>query len=190
MSRDTGGNVRHLHPSDRPPSPSSHTGPDPWDLDDGTGYDPSKFYTKASTTKGDKGENWQVMVPSSVASQLTAMIQGGKIKHYATRQDFIRDAIYHRLHDIAEMLNDTQLARKLGILYRTSEMLSIREDVQAADDFIDTVRESCRELEDRKEWELLVETLNLAEEHIEVVPTARKAALGEVIDKYRGLLPS
>ena len=70
-------------------------------LEETGGYDPEQFYCTATDKKGHCQE-FRVKAPPQVAGQLSAMLATRKFP-YRTQNDFFRDAMIHRLHQLARM---------------------------------------------------------------------------------------
>jgi hypothetical protein len=85
--------------------------------DDGWGvtdeYDIATFYTRAADGRGHS-ENLRVRVKPELSGEVSALVASGRIPDYSTPQDFIRDAIVHRLRWLAENADDPILAAKLA----------------------------------------------------------------------------
>lgn len=155
------------------------------------GYHITKYYTKTtgSDSKGEKGENWQVTIPASIASQIDAILQGRQIKQYKKRSDVIRDALYHRFHYLKRALNNDQIARQLQQAYANAELANLKFEDEESRAFIRNLREQCQELSQSGSWTILRHTLDLAERHIEVTPIDRREELARLIDAFRKECP-
>lgn len=74
-----------------------------WDEDvlEPSGYDVTKFYT--ASAYGDSGTGQQrLSLANQINHRIDAIVQSGHYPYYETRQDLIRDAIYHRLQWLGE----------------------------------------------------------------------------------------
>ena len=87
------------------------------DVDDGWGtsddYDIGEFYTRATDGRGHS-DHLRVRIKPEVAGEIGALVSSGMIPDYTTSQDFVRDAIVHRLRWLAEHADDPVLAAKLS----------------------------------------------------------------------------
>lgn len=81
--------------------------PDPFTLESGD-YSPDEFYI-ASKDKSRESVSWRVNVPAYVAGQVSAIVQQRNFPVYRTREDFVRDAIVHRMHYLGTMTQDTRM---------------------------------------------------------------------------------
>lgn len=72
---------------------------DLWAVDDG--YSVDKYYTRATDNKGH-GSTLYARMLTDVAEQIAKIVQSNVIPEYKTHQDFIRDAIYHRLRYLSD----------------------------------------------------------------------------------------
>lgn len=96
-----------------------------WDVVNTQGYNPNGFYTQASDKKGHSAK-FTVKVPVNVAGEIANVYQSGKIPEIRNVQDFIRDAIIHRLHQLQSTLDDPDLERKIGMWTIANEALRAR----------------------------------------------------------------
>jgi Arc/MetJ-type ribon-helix-helix transcriptional regulator len=78
-------------------------------------YDPNAFYTEASDKKG-RGEPINARIPPQIHGGIAALVQSGKIPAYQTQSDFVRDALVHHLHRMAERTNDEALRRRVSMV--------------------------------------------------------------------------
>ena len=85
------------------------------------GYSRDKFYT-ASVSNNGQHASLRVNVPIQIKAQLDTLVASRSISAYKTFQCFVRDAIVHRLHDIADMAADGKLQHFLGVWGTLTEM--------------------------------------------------------------------
>ncbi len=97
-----------------------------WETTTPVGYNPDMFYTQASDKKGHTAKI-TVQFPVNVAGEIASVTQSGKIPDYKTAQDFVRDAVIHRLHDIQGIIDDPDLERKIGMWTIHNEALKARQ---------------------------------------------------------------
>lgn len=63
------------------------------------GYSPTQFYTGSG---GREHSSITISLPETIMSQIRAIVQQRTIPAYRTYQDFVRDAVHHRLQYIAD----------------------------------------------------------------------------------------
>lgn len=97
-----------------------------WDVTTPIGYNPNAYYTQASDKKGHCAK-FQVRVPVNVAGEIATVYQSGKIPEIRNAQDFIRDAIIHRLHQLQPILDDPDLERQIGMWTIANTALRARQ---------------------------------------------------------------
>lgn len=99
-----------------------------FDLDD-PAYARHRFYTGGSDKRGHS-ERMSVRVPPIVAGEILRLVQSGKIPEYRTTSDMVRDAVYHRLHDLEAMINDPKFTNRTSIVRLLAErqMEDLREE--------------------------------------------------------------
>lgn len=78
-----------------------------WDLE--TSYSPEKYYTYSVDARGHK-ETIRVPFPPSVYGRIGELIASKRVSQYRTPQDFIRDAVIHRLEYLNDFLKDVGIA--------------------------------------------------------------------------------
>ena len=106
---------------------------DRWGVSTPSGYNPNAYYTQASDKKGHSAK-MGVKIPVTIAGEVGVVVSSDKIPEYRTVQDFIRDAIIHRLHDIQQILDDPDLERKLTMYTIHDEAMRSK---QARDQYAD-----------------------------------------------------
>lgn len=84
---------------------------DAWDVDDPKTYSIDKIYTEAIDKKHNAGEAVRAKVRSSHVEMMAMIVAKNWVPEYNTVQDFIRDAIYHRMHFWSERITDGELRR-------------------------------------------------------------------------------
>lgn len=97
-----------------------------WDTEpEDADYSTHEFYTRA-TNKHDHSVPASVRLDPSISGEMNALIASGKIPHYRTVSDLIRDAIYHRMHFLTHELNvgDEELR---GLLAREREQTRLEQ---------------------------------------------------------------
>ena len=97
-----------------------------WETTTPVGYNPNGFYTQASDKKGHSAKI-TVKVPVNVAGEIASAVASGRIGEYKTAQDFLRDAVIHRLHSIQPLLDDPDLERKITMWTINNEALRARQ---------------------------------------------------------------
>lgn len=75
-------------------------------------YDEREFYVGSTDGKGHN-TNVQVPIPPNIMGALSSMVATREIPAYRSVQDFVRDAIVHRLHQLAilDLSDDPELQR-------------------------------------------------------------------------------
>jgi len=73
-----------------------------------TGYDPNKFFTHASDSKGHS-ERLMVKCPPDLLRRVMELVALGAFPVYRDQADFVRDAIHHHLHTRVNQLGDLKM---------------------------------------------------------------------------------
>lgn len=111
-----------------------------WETTAPTGYGKNMFYTRASDKKGHTAK-LTCKFPVNVAGEIASAVQSGKIPDYKTSQDFIRDAVIHRLHDIQGLIDDPDLERKITMWTIHNEALRARQQREEYVDMMSAIEE-------------------------------------------------
>lgn len=122
---------------------------DPWSLEDNN-YRRDNFYTRSVDSKGHK-ETFHVPAPPAIFGQVGEMVAQRLIPAYRSPQDFVRDAIVHRLRDIAEMTENGTLNRVISleiIRCQQEQMMIEMQEFQKVLDISEQVMEQAAKSED------------------------------------------
>lgn len=88
-------------------------------------YSTHEFYTRA-TNKHDHSIPASVRLDPTIAAEINALVASGQIPHYRTMSDFIRDAVYHRMHFLSHELNVGDEGLR-GLLAREREQMRLEQ---------------------------------------------------------------
>lgn len=163
--------------------------------DDGWGvtddYDIAEFYTKATDGRGHS-DNLRVRVKPEVAGEIAATVASGRIPDYTTPQDFIRDAIVHRLRWLAEHADDAALTAKLTETVRrtvieetTSRYITL---IDSFEEFLTRTRDVCERALKWEDHHGVDRYLNDVEEYAENSRDPYASRLRAVVTHYRSQL--
>lgn len=163
--------------------------------DDGWGvtddYDVAEFYTRATDGRGHS-DNLRVRVKPEVSGEIGALVSSGRIPEYTTPQDFIRDAIVHRLRWLSEHADDPLLAAKLAETVRrtvieetTSRYIAM---IDSFEEFLTRTREVCERALKWEDHHGVARYLADVEEYAENSREPYAGRLRAVISHYRSQL--
>jgi len=102
-------------------------------------YDPSRFYTHSQDKKGH-GVSLRVKIPTPLAAEISVLTQSGMVPAYRSPNDVVRDAIYHRVKQIARMLDNGELDTAVNMAMLMSDEMKIVSEAQEAEELIDALR--------------------------------------------------
>lgn len=106
--------------------------PEAWTTVSPGGYARNRYYMKATDGHGHS-DNMQVKVTQQIGGMVGALVASGTTA-YRTPQDFIRDAIVHRLHDIHEMGKAGAIAGQLPEVIALAAMEQAKVERDSRDD--------------------------------------------------------
>jgi len=112
---------------------------DTWEVEDDDFYDPNAFYTASQDKKGHSFHA-RVNLPKPLGGAIGALIQSAAVPQYRTVEDVARDAIYHRVKQIARALDDGELEAQVDMAMLVAQELHIIETAQHADELIDAMQ--------------------------------------------------
>ncbi len=99
-----------------------------WQLDSGLpDYDPDKIYTASKDQQGHS-HTLRINIPDYLVARLAELVQSKAIPAYRTKEDFVRDAIVHRLAWIQDQLEHGRLAERFE---QTRQLLMATEEAEA-----------------------------------------------------------
>ena len=114
-----------------------------WVTEQPSAYDPDRLYT--GIDKGG-GAFVSARIPARIEYEVRALIESRKIHKLRTMSDFVRDAVYHRLHyfSTSDSVDRTDNSLRLidvaqAIVEEENTMISFRNAVQAISDVIVTL---------------------------------------------------
>ncbi len=163
--------------------------------DDGWGvsddYDIAEFYPKATDGRGHS-DNLRVRVKPDLAGEVAALVATGNIPEYTTSQDFIRDAMVHRLRWLAEHADDPALSARLADAVRrtvieetTSRYITL---IDSFEEFLERAHSVCDRALRWNDHEGLAGFLADVREYAENTRDPYSSRLREVIKHYESQL--
>lgn len=153
---------------------------DGW-LTDG-GYSPNQFYTASSDKTGDR-ITYRVNVPGDVGAELIRLVQSGKVPYYRTVQDVWRDALYHRLRWVADLVGDPELQEAVAIMRRQALIDRRLRQLEQQKHYVDSLELLLRTLRSTGDQAQMLEVLE--EQDPAALPEAFRERAVEVIRNYR-----
>lgn len=143
---------------------------------DKKGYDKDKFYTKSTDGKG-VSETKYVKLPPSIIGEVGELIAARVIPDYKTDGDFIRDALVHRLHEIADMRQDGRLMGVVNRQVMLNENMRVMQDMEECQMIITTHRDSFQKAQQLGDVIMLEVAIDNAEGNLEVLRPAYQVEL-------------
>ncbi len=110
-----------------------------WEVDEGDFYDPNEFYTASQDKKGHSF-HMRVNLPKPLGGQLYGLIQSAVVPQYRSVEDIARDALYHRVKQIARAIDDGELEATVDMAMLHAQELQITETAQHAEELIDAMQ--------------------------------------------------
>jgi len=110
-----------------------------WEVDEGDFYDPNEFYTASQDKKGHSF-HMRVNLPKPLGGLLYGLIQSAVVPQYRSVEDIARDAVYHRVKQIARAIDDGELEATVDMAMLHAQELQITETAQHAEELIDAMQ--------------------------------------------------
>lgn len=156
-----------------------------WDTDEESSwYNAKKFYTYSEDKKGHSIQI-RLWVPKNLAGQVGRVVNSGQIPEYKSPQDFYRDSLFHRAHDVAEWLDDGELKAEVGMAILLAEEDAINQMKRDAEALIEATRSNLQEAWDKGEYEWLEEHINGRIEKASSVPEQFRADYMDLLKGYK-----
>ena len=150
-------------------------------------YDPMKFYTASQDTHGHSVQ-LRVTFPKPVVGEMAAMVERRAVPAYLNKEQIIRDAVYHRLKQLARALDDGELEAVVNVAMIHAEEIMMAEMDEQAADVVVAVQANAQRLQTQKQWDALATYLAEREELAESLPEPHRGELVRVIEVHRGMM--
>ena len=123
------------------------------------GYDVRKIFTRSVDSKGHS-DKVQVKMVSSQVSLISKWVEDRRTK-YRSNQDFIRDAVYHRLHQMNEIYGEGQpVTTDVRVELLIAQMETEELDDQRIDDALKMASKRLAKQIADKRWERVLEIIS------------------------------
>lgn len=155
---------------------------DPWETDDPKTYSINKIYTEAIDKKHNTGETVRAKVRTSHVEMMAMIVAKNWVPEYNTVQDFIRDAIYHRIHYWSERITDSQLQRVVTDEGGRLALERFERQMEESDAFVNSSERVFERALKMRDIQILGDTLTEVAERIE---TMREPYVDDLQRMYR-----
>lgn len=164
---------------------------DLFDFPDDKSYDKNKFYTSTGAAGGS-----QQLPSTQIDSGLYVTIQRWLDSHtfprIQTKQDFIRNAVYHAIHYLNEehpdRPNDLDTRRAFNVYSQIARREERIQESRKSEENIKQLEEACKEFFQRCDWENMAGALKEARDSIDEVPVSFRRRTLDVIERYEELV--
>lgn len=150
-------------------------------------YDPKKFYT-ATEDKNGHSIQVKVSVPKNVAGQIAAVVKAGEIPEYRNYTDFYRDAIVHRAKQVAQWIDNAELALEVDLHIMVAEEKSIQQQKADVEGLISAFRANMEDAKIRRDYTWMREHLRDRSDRSYVIPERYQPQYMEAIAEYAAWL--
>lgn len=146
-------------------------------------YDPNQFYVRATNTY-NHSTTLRLAIPPELMSQIQEIVMN--IPQLKNGQDFVRDAVYHRIHYLAENGYTSPQIERWQRAERVQVMLeATANEKEQMRDLIASAKEQLRDLREAGDGEMLVVVLHELEDTVEVIREPWASKLAKVLEDYR-----
>jgi len=160
-------------------------------LDDDEHYDPHRRYTFGSDQKGHSSEI-RVQIPKPLRGEIQQLVESGIIPEYRTAQHVARDALYHKVKQLAQQIDNEELDRAVDLSMLISDEEQVKAKDQEAKAFIAMVTDNLKSLMvqayETNDYARVREYLVDRSGKAEVVPEAHRAEYENVLKEHRRLV--
>jgi len=156
-----------------------------WDtVDDVDHYDPRKFYTHSRDKQGHSA-HFRINLPTNLAGQMRSLVQSGAIPQYGTVESLIRDAIHHRVMQVAQMVDAGDLEQAVSLAMMVAEEVQMEEADKEAEELVTKIKENGRRMLGQGEYARVRAYLSEREDVIDMLPAPWNRVLKETIGDMR-----
>lgn len=156
----------------------------------GEAYDPNAIYSGSQDQHGHSA-NLRLTIPKHWLATFSELVQSSEFPEYKSNQSIIRDAIYHRMHHVANMSRSIapHIARAMAMDILETRSAQVREVADQADNIISDMRITLDQAIRHGDYEAARRLLLEYEETIEIhFPEPHLTRLMDEVDRYRSRL--
>ena len=154
-------------------------------------YDPHRYYTFGSDQKGHSSEI-RIQIPKPLRGEMQQLVESGAIPEYRTAQHIARDALYHRIKQLSQQIDNDELSRAVGLAMLISDEEQIKATDLEARSYIGMVTDNLRTLmaqaHEAADYARVREYISDRSSYAEVLPEAYRAEYEGVLKEYRRLV--
>lgn len=162
-----------------------HNAHESWELEGS--YSPDNYYTYSVDGKGHK-EKYNLPVPPSVYGRIGELIASKKVAQYRTPQDFIRDAIIHRLAYLNDFLKDAGIAEAIKHEMLLSQIEDQARTQRQLESLVTRTQEELELAYGRQDRVMMKSIFERVEYFINDVREPYHSDIENTVKKYRRLL--
>jgi hypothetical protein len=151
-------------------------------------YDPNEIYTGPATDKEGHSSNMRCAIPTPWAGAVSEVVNSPEWPEIKSSQDFIRDAIYHRLHWTSEQKNRGNLryVSNLQALSEASAILARHREFQSAYELFDEEsEESLRQALLTNDADILMSLIEDLSTSVPRFPEPYRTSLSNKLDQWK-----
>jgi hypothetical protein len=108
-------------------------------VDDADFYDRTRFYTHSEDKKGHSF-HVRANIPKPLGGELGSLVQSGMVPAYRSVGDIVRDAVYHRVKEVSNMIDAGEVEQAVDMAMLHSEELRMLDEAQQAEQLIEALR--------------------------------------------------
>lgn len=147
------------------------------------GYSEDRFYTSSSDVRGHS-KMLRVWIPQGIDAQVYGAIN--EIPQYRTVQDFMRDAIVHRLEYLQKRYSLTDQGRRLMELERWKADSERRgAEIQTMTSAVSDVGERLAEAWAAEDYQLFMQEMDEASDQVDWLRDPYKTRMVELLKEWR-----
>jgi hypothetical protein len=161
---------------------------DPWEFQN-RGYDIDGFFTRSTGANGAPGEVKYMKFSPSILSAVANIVYSRQFPSYRNDQDFIRDAVVHRVRYINQKLADGETEDIINTHVKLSRIEARQLQMAEMSRILSLHEEAMRTAIDTGDMEFLQELIDDAESDLGDLRSVYRRKLEALIEKYRERLP-
>lgn len=163
-----------------------NNGFDPFSTEN-NGYSVDAFYTRSTDGNG-VSETKYVKMPPSLLAGIGDLVASKVIADYRTEADFIRDAVYHRLHHVAMMKQDGKLVRLVNRQIMLARAANNLHEMAELENLLEQHGAAMEQAHSTGDMDFLREIIAGAEDDLNYLRPAHRSRLEDLIRDYQAKL--
>jgi hypothetical protein len=157
---------------------------DPFDFQK-KGYSVDSFFTRSTGPNKEPGEVKYMKFSPTILGAIGTVVSSGVFPELRTDQDFIRDAVVHRLKYLNDKVKSGEVEERVAYHIKLARIEARQLEMAEIASMLATHADTMQMAADTGDVELLLELLNEAEGDMGDLRLVHQNMLNKIIEKYK-----